>query len=77
MLDNSLASVKASQSRLQGRIEDMQNNAPDLGDMPAALDKLRDQLEELARARAIDEVDAMEYEYESTQEASTDTSSIE
>ncbi len=61
-LDNSLASLTASQSRLQSRIEDMHNNAPDLGDVPAALDQLRDQLEELSRTGTVDEADAIEYE---------------
>jgi SMC interacting uncharacterized protein involved in chromosome segregation len=61
-LDESLASLKTSQSKLHSRIEDMQNNAPDLGDVPAALDQLRDQLEELSRSSTVDEADAIEYE---------------
>ena len=61
-LDESLASLKTSQSKLHSRIEDMQNNAPDLGDVPAALDQLRDQLAELSRSSTVDEADSTEYE---------------
>ena len=61
-LDESLASLKTSQSKLHSRIEDMQNNAPDLGDVPAALDQLRDQLAELSHSSTVDEADSTEYE---------------
>ena len=61
-LDESLASIRQNQSNLQGRIEQMQNNGPDLRDVPAALDQLRDQLEELSRSSTVDEVDSTEYE---------------
>ena len=61
-LDESLASLRTSQSTLQSRIEDMQNNAPDFSDVPAALDHLREQLAELSRTGTVDEADAIEYE---------------
>jgi DNA repair exonuclease SbcCD ATPase subunit len=40
-LDESLASLKTSQSAMQSRIQQMQNDAPDFSDVPAALDQLR------------------------------------
>ena len=64
-LDESLGSIRQNQSKLQSGIEDMQNmqnNGPDLGDVPAALDQLRDQLAELSRSSTVDEVDSTEYE---------------
>jgi len=79
-LDESLGSIRQNQSKLQSGIEDMQNmqnNGPDLGDVPAALDQLRDQLAELSRSSTVDEVDSTEYEYESPPESSTDTNSVE
>jgi chromosome segregation ATPase len=48
-LDESVASLRQSQGNLQNRIEQMQNNTPDYSDVPAALDQLREQLEELRR----------------------------
>ncbi len=74
-LDGSLASIRQGQSKLQSRIEDMQNNGPDLGDVPAALDQLRDQLAELSRSSMVDDVDSTEYE--SPPESSTEANSIE
>ena len=74
-LDESMGSIRQGQNKLQSRIEDMQNNGPDLGDVPAALDQLRDQLEELSRASIVDEADAIEYE--SPPKSSTETNSIE
>ncbi|MBC8217770.1 MAG: hypothetical protein H8E73_04840 [Planctomycetes bacterium] len=61
-LDESLGSIRQGQNKLQSRIEDMQNNAPDLGDVPAALDQLRDQLDEMSRSSTVDEVGSTEYE---------------
>ena len=61
-LDESLASIRQNQSNLQSRIEDMQNNGPDFGDVPAALDQLRNQLEELSRSSTVDKADSTEYE---------------
>jgi hypothetical protein len=70
-LDESLTSLKTSQNALQSRIQEMQNDAPDFSNMPAALDQLRDQLEELSRSSEVDEVDSIEYE------TSQETNSIE
>jgi chromosome segregation ATPase len=53
MLDDSFASLKANQNKLQSRIEqsygllaEMQNNTPDLSGMPLAMDQLRNQLDD-------------------------------
>ena len=84
-LDESLASLKAhqkdlrsrveaGQSELQSRIEQLKNEAPDLGDMPAAIDQLRDQLEELSRSQLpADDVDTIEYEDSAGTLAETDS----
>jgi chromosome segregation ATPase len=67
-LDESLTSLKANQDNLQSRIEQMKNEAPDLRDMPAAIDQLREQLEELSRSRMpADEVGTIEYEAQETE----------
>jgi chromosome segregation ATPase len=70
-LDESLASIRQNQSNLESRIEQMQNNGPDLSDVPAALDQLRDQLEELSRSSMVDEADSTEYD------PSAETDSVE
>ncbi|UCE46490.1 MAG: hypothetical protein JSW47_12810 [Phycisphaerales bacterium] len=75
-LDNSFASLKASQNKMQSRIEQMQNDALDLRDMPAALDQLKDQLEELSRSR-LPADDAGAIEYEASADTSAETNSIE
>ena len=73
-LDESLTSLKANQDNLQSRIEQMKNEAPDLSDMPAAIDQLRDQLEELSRSQLpADEVDTIEYEDSKDTLAETDS----
>ena len=73
-LDESLTSLKANQDSLKSRIEQMKNEAPDLSDMPAAIDQLRDQLEELSRSRMpADEVDTIEYEDSADTSAETDS----
>jgi archaellum component FlaC len=75
-LDESVASLKQSQSNLQNRIEELQKNTPDYSDVPAALDQLRDQLEALRREQlSADEADAIEYE--AAKELSTEEDSIE
>jgi DNA repair exonuclease SbcCD ATPase subunit len=70
-LDESLASIRQNQGNLESRIEQMRNNGPDLSDVPAALDQLRDQLEELSRSRMVDEADSTEYD------SSAETDNIE
>jgi len=75
-LDESLASLKASQNGLQNRIKQMQNDAPDLSDMPAAIDQLRDQLEELSLNQTpADDFGAIEYE--TSADTSVEADSIE
>ena len=75
-LDDSFASLKASQNKLQSRIEQMQNDAPDLRDMPAAIDQLRDQLEELSRNQMpADDIGMIEYE--ASADTSAETNNIE
>ena len=75
-LDDSFASLKASQNKLQSRIEQMQNDAPDLRDMPAALDQLRDQLEELSRNQMpADDIGMIEYK--ASADTSAETNNIE
>lgn len=70
-LDESLASIRQNQSNLESRIEQMQNSGPDLSDVPAAIDQLRDQLEELSRSSMVDEADSTDYE------SSAETNSVE
>jgi len=72
-LDDSIATLKASQEGLQSRIEQMQSDAPDLRDMPAAIDQLRDQLEELSlNQTSADDFGAIEYETSADTSAETD-----
>ncbi len=72
MLDDSFASLKTNQDELQNRIEQMQNVSPDLSDIPAAIDQLRNQLEELSRNQMpMDDIGMIEYE------ASAETGNIE
>jgi len=72
MLDDSFASLKTNQDELQSRIEQMQSNAPDMSDIPAAIDQLRNQIEELSRNQmSADDIGMIEYE------ASAETGNIE
>jgi len=75
-LDESLASLRQSQKDLQSRIEQIRNETPDLSDVPAAIDQLRDQLEELSRSRMSAE-NSDEIEYETSADVSTEATSIE
>ena len=75
-LDDSFTSLKVSQNKLQSRLEQMQNDAPDLRDMPAAIDQLRDQLEELSRNQ-MPANDIGMIEYEASADTSAETNNIE
>ncbi len=75
-LDESLATLKASQNKLQNRIEQMRNEAPNLGEMPAAIDQLREQLEELSRSQeSADRFDT--FEYETSEDTAAEADSVE
>jgi len=51
----------------------MQSDAPDLRDMPAAIDQLRDQLEELSlNQTSADDFSSIEYETSADTSAETD-----
>lgn len=75
-LDESLASLKQSQNDLQSRIEQIRNETPDLGDVPAAIDQLRDQLEELSRNQTSAE-DLGVIEYETSADTSVEANRVE
>ncbi len=77
-LDESLTTLKASQSKLQSRIEQMRSEPPNLGDMPAAIDQLRDQLEELSRSQSQPPADDFDtFEYETSADTAAEADSVE